>query len=470
MYQGKYSNAGAAPAVPSTPKKRRAGTIVFYIFYVLLIAAIIAGFLFARNFLKDWLIRFESSQPVYKCEEVFNELFADPDWEAIYTLSGTEDTVYEGKASYAAYMAKKVGNQKLSYLETSAGLTGGKKYIVKLGDEKVATFTLTSRQDPESGIDSWSLGSVEIFFTRRHSVIVEKLPEYTVFINGVPLDDSHTIRTVETAAESYLPEGFHGYRLVQQQLTDLLTEPEVTVKDAAGNTVALSKDPETGIYRLPIVTMEATEEEKLLALNAIQAYAKYMIRADGIDAVKACFNTNSEIYDVIRKYEAWTMQSYASYAFTEPEYSDFYRYSDSLFSIRVKLQLNVKRYNGSVKPYDLNSTLFLRKQEDGSWLAIDMTNANTQKIIEHVRLTFVDGTDVLSSELVDANTMELTLPSVTPPEGKEFSGWVMQMDDGNGKITLTVIFHPTESGKVDLRGGGDLEPMTLHAHYEEASE
>ena len=103
-------------------------------------------------------------------------------------------------------------------------------------------------------------------------------------------------------------------------------------------------------------------------------------------------------------------------------------------------------------------------------MAIDMTNANTQKIIEHVRLTFVDGTNVLSSELVDANTMELTLPSVTPPEGKVFSGWVMQTDDGNGKITLTVIFHPTESGKVDLRGGGDLEPMTLHAHYEEASE
>ena len=467
MYQGKYSSN----TTPSAPRKRsKAGTIVFYCFYALLIAAIVAGFLFARNFLNDWLVRFESSQPVYKCEEVFNDLFADPDWEAIYTLSGTEDTEFEGKSAYAAYMTQKTGGQELTYLETSAGLTGGKKYIVKLGEEKVATFTLTSEADPETGIDSWSLGKVEIFFTRRQTVTVEKLPEYTVYINGVSLTEQHTIWTVETTAEGYLPEGVHGYRLQKQQLTGLLTEPEVTVKDANGNNVPVVKDPETGIYRLPVTVMEATDTEKQLALNAIQAYAKYMIRADSLDAVKACFDTNSEIYDVIRKYEAWTMQSYASYSFTDPEYSDFYRYSDELFSIRVKLQLQVKRTNGSVKPYDLNSTLFLQKQADGKYLAIDMTNAETQKIIEHVRLTFIDGTNILRNELVNANTPELTLPSITPPEGKQFAGWVMQEDDGNGKITLTVIFQPSESGKVDLRGGGDLEPMVLYAHYTEATE
>ena len=467
MYQGKYVN-NAAPAAPK--KRGRAGTIVFYCFYVLLIGAIVAGFLYARNYLNDWLIRFEASQPVYKCEEVFNQLFADPDWENIYTLSGTEDTLYEGKAAYAAYMEQKVGQQKLTYLETSAGLTGGKKYIVKLGEEKVATFTLTSDSDEESGIDTWSLGTVEIFFTRRQTVTVEKLPEHTVYINGVALTGQHTIWTVETTAEGYLPEGVHGYRLEQQHLTGLLTEPEVTVKDAEGNAVSLTKDPETGIYHLPTVTMEATDAEKQLALNAIQAYAKYMIRADGIDAVKACFDTNSEIYDVIRKYEAWTMQSYASYSFTDAEYSDFYRYNDDLFSIRVKLQLNVKRTNGTVKPYDLNSTLFLQKQENGTWLAIDMTNAETQKLVERVRLTFMNGDELLMETMIESDSNFLTPPAVTVPEGKVFAGWVIQEDDGNGKITLTVVFQPTETDTIPLPTDNHLEPMTLYAHFTEAAE
>ena len=96
MYQGKYSSN----TTPAAPRKRsRVGTIIFYGFYILLIAAIVAGFLYARNFLNDWLLRFEASQPVYKCEEVFKQLFDDPDWENIYTLSGTEDTVYEGKGA-----------------------------------------------------------------------------------------------------------------------------------------------------------------------------------------------------------------------------------------------------------------------------------------------------------------------------------------------------------------------------------
>lgn len=467
MYKGKYSDPAAAKPAPR--KKSIAGTIVFYVFYVLLILAFLVGISYAMNLLRDWLVRFEASQPNYKCEEVFTELFSDPDWEKIYELSGTEDTTFEGKSAYKAYMTQLVGDRELTYLETSAGLSGGKKYIVRLGDDKIATFTLRSEEVAQTEIPQWELGNVEIFFKRTESVIVEKLPEQTILINGVTLDDSYTIRTLETAAEDYLPEGNHGFRLVQQQVTDLLTAPEVTVANADGTTTVLTPDPETGIYCLSVPVMEASDAEKQLALNAIHAYAKYMIRAVGLDAVKACFDTSSEIYDVIRNYEAWTMQSYDSYAFTDAQFSDFYRYSDTLFSIRVKLQLNVKRYNGSVKPYELNSTLFFQKQ-DNKWLAIDMTNANVQKIIEHVRLTFMDGTDVLSSELVDANILELSLPSVTPPEGKQFSGWVMQEDDGNGKITLTVIFHPTESGKVDLRGGGDLEPMILHAHYEEVAE
>ena len=466
MYKGKYSDPSTASPAPR--KKSIAGTVIFYVFYVLLILAFVVGISYAMNILRDWLVRFEASQPNYKCEEVFTDLFSDPDWEKIYELSGTEDTTFENSAAYEAYMTQKVGDRKLTYLETSAGLSGGKKYIVRLGDEKIATFTLRSEEVSQTEIPQWELGSVEIFFKRTHSVIVEKLPEQTIYINGVALDDSYTIRTLETVAEDYLPEGNHGYRLVQQQVTDLLTAPEVTVANADGTTTVLSPDPDTGIYRMPVSVMEASNAEKQLALNAIHAYAKYMIRAAGLDAVKACFDTNSEIYDVIRNYEAWTMQSYDSYTFTDPEYSDFYRYSDSLFSIRVKLQLNVKRYNGSIKPYELNSTLFMQKNDAGQWLAIDMTNADVQEVIEHVRLTFIDGENVLRSELIRSDVPQLTLPTVTPPEGKALEGWVLQEDDGNGKITLTVVFYDDGSSTVNLPHGVALQPMTLYTHYKEA--
>ena len=142
MYKGKYADPSTASPAPR--KKSIAGTIIFYVFYVLLILAFVVGISYAMNILRDWLVRFEASQPNYKCEEVFTDLFSDPDWEKIYELSDTEDTTFENSAAYEAYMTQKVGDRKLTYLETSAGLSGGKKYIVRLDDEKIATFTLRS--------------------------------------------------------------------------------------------------------------------------------------------------------------------------------------------------------------------------------------------------------------------------------------------------------------------------------------
>ena len=91
------------------------------------------------------------------------------------------------------------------------------------------------------------MGKVELFFTRTESVIVEKLPGYTVSVNGVALDDSYTIRTVTTDAEKYLPEGLHGYRLEVQTISGFLIPPEVTVTDENGNTVAMNYNAETKI-------------------------------------------------------------------------------------------------------------------------------------------------------------------------------------------------------------------------------
>ena len=99
-----------------------------------------------------------------------------------------------------------------------------------------------------------------------------------------------------------------------------------------------------------------------------------------------------------------------------------------------------------------------------------MTNAETQKVVERVRLTFMDGENLLSETMIESDALTLHLPDVTAPEGKVLEGWVVQEDDGNGKITLTVVFHPTENGIVNLPGGTRLEPMILYAHYAEATE
>lgn len=455
---------------PEEKKKRkffhkpRLSTIIFYSFYILLIVAFFLGVQKVLTPLEDWLTRYEASQPEKKCEEVFASLFSDPDWAELYDLAGIEDTTYEGSEAFAAYMEAKAAGKEITYVETSAGLSGDHKYIVKLDGEKIGTFTLTGGTDSQTEIPEWELGKVELFFTRTESVFVEKRPGYTVSINGVALDDSYTIRTVTTDAEKYLPEGLHGYRLEVQTISGLLVAPKVTVTDENGNPVTMNYDAEAKSYTLPPVTMEMTELEQSFVKNTLETFAKYMIKAASKKQLEGCCVPNSEVYITISNIDRW-MQDYRNYEISPITYSNFYRYSDTLFSVRAAMTNKVTRNDGTVKDYEMDYTLFFTLDHNGNWLLSDMTQVDISHQTELVRLTFLDGETVLDSVFVDTSNKTLTLPAVTIPEGKVFSGWARQDKGSNGKIIMTIVFKPDETNTVVL-SDEKLVPMTLYALFE----
>ena len=469
MYKGKYSQQQeAAEKVEQTEKKKllrkpRVSTIVFYSIYVLLIVAFFVGINALLSPLEDWLVRYEASQPEQKCQEIFTSLFTDPDWEQLYTIAGIEDTTYEDSKTFAAYMEKLSAGKAFTYVETSAGLSGDHKYIIKLDGKKIGTFTLTGGADSQAEIPQWELGKVEFNLTRTESVQIEKLPGYTVYINGVALDDSYTVRKISTGADKYLPEGLHGFRYEIQSISGLLVAPEVTVSDQNGNSVPLTYDEESNLYAIPRVTMEMTENEQAYVKNTLETFAKYMIKAASLTQLKNCCVPNAAVYTTISKIDRW-MQDYLKYEISPITYSNFYRYSDTLFSVRAAMTNSVTRKDGSVKDYEMDYTLFFSMAANGKWLLSDMTQVDISEQIEQVRLTFVDGDTVLDSIFVDADTKTLTLPAVTVPEGKVFSGWVRQEEDSNGKTTLTIMFQPDESNTINLPDT-KLEPMTLYTLF-----
>ena len=187
-----------------------------------------------------------------------------------------------------------------------------------------------------------------------------------------------------------------------------------------------------------------------------------------MSSIQKHFDTKSQFYETIRRSEVGWMQSYSSYAFTTPVYSDYYRYSDTLFSIKVDFALNLTRHDGSVKTHELNNTLFFQKNAQGKWLVMEATNVAVQQQVSQVRIVFMNEETVLSNQMVDASTNSLALPAVTAPEGKIFAGWVKQEVNAAGQTTLTVVFEPSAENIVYLPSDTVLEPMVLHALYKEA--
>lgn len=460
------------PATQTVPEKHRKGPrlggVIFYTLYFMCILVFFVATFFGLQWLQGWLADYQAAQPTTKSQEVFDQLFSHPDWGALYDAAGIENTPYEGKDQFVAYMENKVGDSQLTFKETSAGLSGDKKYFVLLGDEKIASFTLSGQTAAITDIPDWELGGVELFFDRSETFYIQNVDGHTVEVNGVPLDDSHVIQIATTAAAERLPIGVTGTSTCTQEISDLMAVPTVTIFDKSGKSMEVSYDAETHTFTEQTEANTISDSEREAALNAAKTNCLFMIEKASKADIAKYFDTSSDVYSVIVNLGNLWVQDNNGYRFTKEEVSDYARYSDDLFSAHVVLNLNVTRKDGTTKDFGYDQTLFFRKQDTGKWLVYDATNADVNAPVGKVRLTFMNGDTVLSSEFVKTDATELDTPLVSAPEGKVFIGWY-RIDKYDNGTTYTMAFDPDENGHVTIPNGTTLEPMTLYALFETPS-
>ena len=468
--QNPYPNMQHGQAAKPQKKGPRLGGVIFYTLYFLFIAIFVGGTFLGLNWLDNWLVDYEAAQPTVKCQEVFDELFGAPDWGKLYDLAGIQDTAYEGKDAFVAYMTEKVGDNPLTFVETSAGLSGDKKYFVKLGDERIASFTLEGKQEKKTDIPDWQFGKVELFFAREDGYLIQKVDGHTAYVNGVPLDDSFTIQITSTSAEEFLPIGTTGAKICVQSITGLMVKPTITIKDQSGAEMPVSYDEEKGMYVEQTEANTITSEEEECVIGALKAYAEFMINASGARASLAkYYDTNSDAYAQILKIgsELW-MNTDRGHRFMNESITDYCKYTDDLFSARGHITMNVTLKDGNTTDYEVDVALFFRRS-NGAWKCYGMTNEDVTKPVGKVRLTFIDNNGVtLVDDFFRTDESVLTTPVLSAPEGKVFSGWYKESNEG-GRKELTIVFTPDENGKVTIPAGTTLEPMTLYPLFEDAA-
>ena len=449
-------------------RQARISTKIFYPFLLVLIFLGVIGLSILMNNLKDWLIRYESSQPDNKSQAVFTDLFLNPNWSRIFELSGEETTDRVNSKSYAKFMEEKVGDTPLTYMETSAGLSGNKKFIVRAGNEKVATFTLTN-STPNAEIPTWTLDGVEIFYTCDVTVNI-LTPGYWVKVDNTVLTEDDIVWAEITKAEDYLPEGMIGERQCLMSVDGFMTEPTIEVRDKNAQLVPMEYDEQTHTYRPSTSStgpeLKAEDLEYQALLTAAKTYCAYMIEEATAADLAMYFDAETEIYKTVTAGDNW-VQKNKGYDFTKETISSYYRYSDDLYSANIQLTMNVTRTDDTIKTYDLNHTFFMKRQGNGPWLVTNLINGDVQTRHTRVRLTYTVDDQVVESKIIDSNTNTLTPPAVTVPEGKTFMGWFVEKEAEDGKIIMELVFDPPgEDGQIHLPKDTILEPMTLHARFE----
>ena len=473
------------PQQPETKKKKsgpRLGGVIFYTLYFLFILIFFLATFIGLTWLHGWLTDFEMAQPGGKAEQVFSQLFTDPDWGALYESAGANDSAYEGKEAYVAYMEQKVGDSELNYLETSAGLDKyTKKYLVRLGNEKVASFSLVDKNQVDSAsldnldkigdIPDWQLGSVEDFFNREGTYYIEKLDGHTALVNDVALTDDMTIQVATTLAEEYLPAGTTGASMCTQQIDGLMAQPVVTIFDKSGKQMEVTYDEATRTFTERLESNTMSDEEKEIALEAAKVYCKWMIKeVTDRGTIAKYYDPSSETYNnIVKTTELW-MQDHGAYTFSNESVTNYARYGEDIFSVSVSLSLDVTRTDGSVKNYPYSQSLFFRKSDTGKWLCFAATNKDVSVPVGRVRLTFMNGQNEVHSQFYSTDSKEIITPVVPTPDGKVFTGWVTIDKDDSGTTVYNLQFQPDAEGKVAIPEGTTLKPMKLYALFQNPDE
>ena len=425
---------------------------------------------FLNSWLTDWLTDYEASQPTIKCAEIFQDNFADPDWEALYDMAGLQDTAYEGSEAFAAYMEAKVGSQELTYVETSAGLSGGHKYLLKLDGENIGYFTLVDNAPKGADIADWQLGDVSLNTNYDQSVTIQTMDGITVYVNGVALTDESTIRIGTTRVEDYLPEGVYGPRIYTQYLDGLMVAPQVTAADAAGNPMEVTYNAQNGVYTVLTAENSISDQEYERVLLTAKTYALRMIEKASANELGKYFDRNSQSYKTIISIDPWMQEwFFSSYEWGEESITGYYRHSENLFSVHVDLSMFVTRTDNTVKEYKVDHSFFFEKQ-GGTWKCINMINVDIQEQTSIVRLTYKLDDSVIFTNMYPEDAKKVDLPTVTAPEGKVFAGWFRLVTNADGSKEYTKVFSPEDDGIAELPDGTRLEPMTLYAIFENATE
>ena len=474
VLQQEVTDVSEQPIVEKAEKKSRKkknsrkGSAVFYTFYIMLVLLLAVSSFLGYRWLEGWLTKYEAAQ--IKCQEVFQELFADPDWGKLYEQAGIEDTLFEGKDAYVAHMQSKIGDADLICLATSAGLSRNKKFEVRFGSEKIASFTMEGDRKYITDIPDWTLGQVELYLNRNNAVRVQKVEGTTAYVNGVALDDSYTIQIAGTAAEDFLPMGISGIRMHTQEVTGLMAEPVVTVMDETGANLNVKFDEASSCYVVLTEFNTITDEQRELALESVRTYCKWMIQEiNSRGSVAKCFDPSSSLYRNIIAAQAnpW-IEEHNGFKFENESVSGFTMYGDDIFSVQVALSLKVTLTDGSVKEYAYNQAMFFNKKDNGNWLCYEMTNADITLPRGEVRLTFMEGDEMLTTDFYDTDASDLIVPVLSAPEGKVFAGWVLKTVNENGHVTNTMVFQPDDMGRVHLSEETALVPMVLYAYYQDA--
>ncbi len=254
---GQPKKSASAPASSYRKRKQRRSFPFFYAIYGVLVTAAIVAIFCVCGYVNTLLSEYETVQPKYKAEEVFEEYFKNPDISELMTLADGDFAEFETRENVTAHLAEQITGGVITYAETLKKGDGERIYAVYSDGKRFATFSLVEGEEStEHGFKYFTLGTRELQLTLPDNEYIFMLPErYTLYVNGIAVSEKYrTEKNADTDAYA-LSEGKAGVRYVEYSVGGFLTTPEFEVKNEQGKLAAHYWVEEAGNYTVDMPSL-----------------------------------------------------------------------------------------------------------------------------------------------------------------------------------------------------------------------
>ena len=332
--------------------------LVFLICWLIVVTGFIAWFLVRFNdFAANYEAQYQDSLPYHTAEAV-TARFNDHDVDYIWNNMSSKPSVteFEDDSVVKDYIASLLEGKSFIYTETDTSREDEPEYYVKTEEGLlVARFELEEDKSVNLpfGFKAWKGESLEFYTAASFSANISAPETYTVFVNGVALNDSYLNGEV---TPSELNQYVDPYAVIpgtaNYLVKGLYKKPVVTAKDYLGNNCSCIYDEKSDTYTVGFIKdFEGKDELSEYAINFTSTFANYISQDAGANALDKYFPSGSQALSYIKRNSSRELYTkHGSVSIHNEEIRDCIVFSDDVVYMEIYVEQWMQMYWGSSEP------------------------------------------------------------------------------------------------------------------------
>lgn len=349
--------------------------IRFFLFYLILLAAIGFGFYKVYIYIDSSLTAYEKAQSSYVADEMAS-MFVEGRYDEIYNYEDASKLVMETKEDYVEYLKELTEGTYITYKEVGTREQDVRKFSVTSNGKSFASFTI--KKSGES-VDCGLLGVVDLyeFGTVSTDVIQPITYQVTIpddaklIVNDEQIGKDNIVKDgIETFASGHLPSDYPSYTLCTYRFTIALGIPEIEAFDVNGKKLALtetSQDVYEHIFTYADEALKPVHEKYIVEVG--ESICKFMTENCSKYTLLKLLKENSPASKAINETDASWLTEAQEYKFRNVRTENYVEYSDEIFSCELYLDFDtVSRRVENSYPYHIR---FFVQKVGNEWKVYD---------------------------------------------------------------------------------------------------